>query len=130
MQIEVLEKNLDEQQAQLQKEKLEKNREKDFNQELKKVIKSLREKLKLEQAVKQGGMQFQTFDGRIGVPISASMLQNPNGNNNQGQQVNKKQDGEGQNIQIHSLNNLYQSNSFYVERSHFEKDGPHKFMDG
>jgi hypothetical protein len=48
----VLEKNLDEQQAQLQKEKLEKNREKDFNQELKKVIKSLREKLKLEQAVK------------------------------------------------------------------------------
>jgi molybdopterin converting factor small subunit len=64
----------------MNKEKTEKIKEKEFNTELKRVIKDLREKLKASQKVEKI---------------------------------------ESQNIQIQNLNNLYQSNSFYVESSKF-----------
>lgn len=64
----------------MNKEKTEKIKEKEFNTELKRVIKDLREKLKASQKVEKI---------------------------------------DSQNIQIQNLNNLYQSNSFYVESSKF-----------
>lgn len=57
-QVDQLEKTLHETREQVKKEKIEREHEVEFNRELKKVIKQLRQKIKNDQEINQ----FQTFD--------------------------------------------------------------------